>query len=79
VHRNGVSNLIRRFIIVTTAATLNAHGIVSCANFDFRGYARSSAGNSLIAPQAGQVVLSKGTRCPGDIPEAIAKPQLPQR
>jgi hypothetical protein len=43
-----------------------------------RDQLRNSDGNSFSAPQAGQVVLSKGTRSFGPIPHAITKPQLPQ-
>src|SRR6516162_4713026 len=39
---------------------------------------RNSGGNLFSAPQAEQVVLSKGTRSFGLIPHAITKPQLPQ-
>ena len=41
-----------------------------------RDQLRNSGGNSFSAPQAEQVVLSKGTRSFGPIPHAITKPQL---
>jgi hypothetical protein len=40
---------------------------------------RKSSGNSFSARQAEQVAMSTATRCLGAIPDAITKPQLPQR
>ena len=40
---------------------------------------RNSGGNSFSAPQAEQVAMPTATRCFGPIPDAITKPQLPQR
>src|SRR5215471_17436584 len=44
-----------------------------------RGQLRNSGGNSFSAPQAEQIAVSTATRCLGPIPDAITKPQLPQR
>src|SRR5438477_5692800 len=44
-----------------------------------RDQPRNSGGNSFSAPQAEQVAWSTATCCPGPIPDAITKPQLPQR
>jgi len=44
-----------------------------------RGQLRKSGGNSFSAPQAEQVAMSTATRCFGLIPDAITKPQWPQR
>ena len=44
-----------------------------------RDQLRKSGGNSFSAPHAEQVAMSTATRCPGPIPDAITKPQLPQR
>jgi len=44
-----------------------------------RDQLRNSGGNSFSAPQAEQVARPTATRCLGPIPDAITKPQLPQR
>jgi hypothetical protein len=44
-----------------------------------RDQLRNSGGNSFSAPEAEQVAMSTATRGLGPIPDAITKPQLPQR
>ena len=54
-------------------------GKVRCGLPCARDQLRNSGGKSFSAPQAEQIAVSTATRCPGPMPDAITKPQLPQR